>query len=111
MPETPLSRAWQKTHELALAVYRLSQKLPEEEKFGLTAQMRQAAVAAASALTECRELGTGAKGYVTGAAGEVAEVVYCLMLARDLGFVSEVDTREATALATEALRMINGLRR
>jgi four helix bundle protein len=34
---------WQKSHELTLEVYKLSQDFPSEEKFGITSQIRRAA--------------------------------------------------------------------
>jgi len=47
MPRFESLEAWQKAHRLALAIYSLSQKLPEDEKFGLQGQMRRAGVSAA----------------------------------------------------------------
>ncbi len=42
-------QVWQKTHRFVLDVYRESRGFPAEERFGLTAQLRRAAVAAGSA--------------------------------------------------------------
>jgi len=44
--------AWQKAMALAEQVYRATQALPAEERFGLTAQMRRAAVSIASNIAE-----------------------------------------------------------
>ena len=43
---------WQKAHELVLLVYKLISKFPSEEKFGLSSQMRRAAVSIASNIAE-----------------------------------------------------------
>jgi four helix bundle protein len=107
MPNLPLTRAEQKAHELALEVYRVSRTLPAEDQSGLSAQMRRATVAAASTLTVCRERRPDPPGYISEAAGEVAEVIYCLLLARELGYLTEQDARPATELATRALRLIH----
>lgn len=44
--------AWQKSMELAVLVYDLTKPFPADEKFGLTSQMRRAAVSAPSNISE-----------------------------------------------------------
>ena len=113
MADSPIARAGEKAQELALEVHRVTQKLPESEQAGLTGQLRSAAIAAASARVEERGESASADAMArlaAEAAGAVADVVYCLMLGRDLGYLTEADTRETTRLAAEALRRINGLR-
>ena len=44
--------AWQKAHEFLLAVYRLTESFPDREKFGLSHQMRRAAVSIAANIVE-----------------------------------------------------------
>lgn len=45
-------KVWQKAHELTLLVYKLTSKFPPEEKFGLSGQMRRAAISIASNIAE-----------------------------------------------------------
>ena len=48
-------KVWQKSHELVLEVYTLTQQFPNEEKFGLTSQIRRSAVSVASKRSEISE--------------------------------------------------------
>jgi len=45
-------KVWQKSHELAPEVYKLTQQFPNEEKFGLTSQIRRSAVSVAANIAE-----------------------------------------------------------
>ncbi len=112
MPRFKNLKAWQKAHELTLAVYRLSPALPSQERFGLCAQMRRAAVSAAASLAEGRERGSDADfaHFVTMAAGSVAEVRYYLILAEDLGYLDGPGLTQTANLAVEVGQIIHGLR-
>jgi four helix bundle protein len=106
-------RAWRKAHELTLAVYRLTLRLPEEERYGLCSQMRRAASSAGANLAEGRERESDADFayFVTMAAGSIAEVQNFLILARDLNYLSDEDLQPVLVLAAEALRVVRALRR
>ena len=41
-------KVWQKSHELVLEVYKVTQQFPNEEKFGLTSQIRRSAASVAA---------------------------------------------------------------
>ena len=111
MPRFQALQAWQKAHELALEVYRLSQKLPPEERYGLRGQMRRAAVSAAANIAEGRERGSDADfgRFLSIAAGSVAELQYYLILARDLGYLDDLEIQGVLALAAETMRVIRAL--
>ncbi|HEX6983808.1 MAG TPA: four helix bundle protein [Planctomycetaceae bacterium] len=82
---------WRKAHALVLAVYRVSKSFPREETYGLTSQLRRAAVSIPANIAEgFRKRGRQDKGrFLNIAQGSLEESRYYLILARDLGDVTE----------------------
>ena len=78
---------WQKSHEMVLQVYRISRDFPREELYGLTSQLRRAAVSIPSNIAEGCSRGSDADfgRFLIIALGSSSEVEYQLLLARDLG--------------------------
>jgi len=104
---------WQKAMALATLLYRLTQRFPSEEKFGLTSQMRRAAVSVPSNIAE-GQARRGAREFIqfiAQAEGSLAERDTPLTLATDLGFAELPQAQEAAALIEELRRMLNALRR
>ena len=105
-------KVWQRAHALALRVYRLTDKLPASERFGLQAQMRRAAVSAASNIAE------GAKRarrpdyarFLNQASASLSEVDAQLMIARDLEFLPGSMTDELSGEIDEISAMLHALR-
>lgn len=100
---------WQRGHQLTQDVYRLSRiDFPQDERFGLTAQVRRAAVSIGSNIAE----GTGRRStkelnrFLMIAAGSCSEVQYQLELARDLEFISPGRTEPLIETAIEVRRTI-----
>lgn len=77
-------------HELALKIYKLTGRFPEEEKFSLVLQMRRAAYSVGMNLVEgsMRLNSREFRQFVGIARGSAAEVSYQLVLAKDLGYIS-----------------------
>jgi four helix bundle protein len=102
-------KVWQKAHRFALDLYRDTQGFPAEERFGLTAQLRRAAVSVASNIAE----GCGREGerdfarFLSIAGGSASEVEYQLLLARDLGYLPDELHRPLDAQINEVKRMLN----
>ncbi len=82
---------WEKAHRLALAVYKNTRAFPNDERFGLTSQMRRASASIAANLAEgCGRRSDGELGrFIQIAMGSGAELSYHLLLARDLGFLED----------------------
>ncbi len=104
---------WQKGMVLAKRIYQITRFFPSEERFGLVAQMRRAAVSVPSNIAE------GQARHTTGefiqslshAEGSVAELDTQLLLSIDLGFCSNDQGADALALIAELRKMLNALRR
>ena len=90
---------WQKAHALTLSVYRLTRGFPREEKFGLTSQLRRAAVSVPGNIAEGfkRRGRTDKARLMNVAEGSLEEARYYLKLAADLGYVSSESLGEDVA--------------
>lgn len=97
---------WQKAHELVLDVYRVTRSFPKEEVFGLTSQIRRAAVSAPSNIVEgFNRWGTEDKArFYNYSEASLEEVRYQLLLSADLGYA---DTTELQEKAKETKRILH----
>lgn len=103
--------AWQKGHSLVLEVYKITKTFPEEEKFGITSQIRRAAASITANIAEgfARfHFNDKVKFYIN-ARGSAAEVQNFLLLAKDLGFISLDVCKNLGTMAAEVRKLINGL--
>ena len=104
---------WQKGIALAKLVYQLTKNFPSEEKFGLVAQMRRAAVSIPSNIAEgqARHRTGEFIQFISHAEGSVAELDTQLILSIELKFCRDVGAEAAFELIAELRRMLNVLRR
>ena len=104
---------WQKGIALAKLVYTITTKFPNEEKFGLVAQMRRAAVSIPSNIAEGQARHTTGEfiQFISHSEGSVAELNTQFTLAVELGFCSAKSAAPAFELMEDLRRMLNGLRR
>lgn len=102
-------KVWNKAHELVKSVYKLTSKFPVEEKFGLSSQMRRAAVSIASNIVEGfrRYSNKVSVNFYDIADGSLEELKYQLYLSRDLGYISEDGYNEISALTEEVSKMLH----
>ena len=105
-------KVWQRSHALVLELYRLSARFPDHERFGLTSQLRRAAMSVPTNIAEGskRQHPQDYARFLNIAEGSLAETQYLLLLSRDLGYLA-ADT--ATPLLTESeeiARMLHALR-
>ena len=79
---------WQKAHQFVLLVYARTKDFPKEERYGLTSQLRRAAVSIAANIAEgFRKRGKADKArYFNISEGSSNECQYYLRLAHDLGY-------------------------
>jgi four helix bundle protein len=104
---------WQKGIVLAKDIYRLTQNFPAEEKFGLVAQMRRAAVSIPSNLAEGQARHTSGEfvQFISHAEGSAAELDTQLILSIELAFCKKANAIPIYELIEEIRRMLNALRR
>jgi len=102
---------WQKGIALAKLVYQVTRAFPSEEKFGLVAQMRRAAVSIPSNIAEGQARHTTGEfiQFISHAEGSVAELDTQLILSMELKFFRNADSE--FELISELRRMLNVLRR
>jgi four helix bundle protein len=102
---------WQRSIELALAIYRLTKAFPREEIFGLTSQLRRAAVSIASNIAEGQSRGTTGEfiQFLGIARGSTSEVETQLVIARGLQLGDETSIARCESLCVEIGKMLNAL--
>ena len=104
--------AWQRADTLAVSIYQISTaEFPSEEKYGLTAQIRKAAVSVAANIAEgCgRESRLDFRRFLVMAQGSLFEVEYYLHLAHRLGFINGQTYTRTEMVRGEAGRTLQGL--
>ena len=102
---------WQEAKALAVEVYRYSDQFPKYEIYGLTSQVRRAAVSAASNVAEGQ--GRLTRGefvqFLGHSRGSLLELLTQLEIAVSLNDLSASDFETLDAKASNVLRMLNGL--
>ncbi|MGI9455056.1 MAG: four helix bundle protein [Aeoliella sp.] len=96
-------KVWEKSHKLTLDVYQATGRFPEDERYGLTSQLRRACVSTPANIAECcgRKGGADFARYVNIAAGSASEADYHLLLARDLNYLPDETYKPLFAQVSE----------
>lgn len=96
---------WQKAHTFVLKIYNLTRNFPKEEVYGLTSQLRRAAVSIPANIAEgYKKRGKPDKvRFLNMAEGSLEECHYYLILSEDLGFV---DTKELGSAKEEIGKLL-----
>ena len=104
---------WREAIEFADLVYELTAKFSPEERFGLTSQMRRAAVSISSNLAEgtSRASRTDFSRFVEIVTGSLFEVVSQSAIARRRGFINKGEHVRIYGAAEKQSKMLSGLRR
>lgn len=105
--------AWKKAKELVVLTYKITAGYPPEERFGLTLQMRKAAVSTASNLSEGSGRTTSAdKARLSEIAfGSLLELLNQYILSKELGYITEQALSEIRPLVDDTAIRINNLRK
>ena len=104
-------KVWQKAHALALEVYAETARFPQHELFGLTSQLRRAAVSVIANIAE----GSSRRGnrefghFLSMAAGSLSEIECLLLLSGDLSYLSKQTLARLIGSTAEVRKMLVGL--
>ena len=103
-------KVWNKAYELVLGVYKVTKEFPSEEKFGLTSQIRRAAVSIIANIAEGnkRRSDKDFGHFLNIAQGSVEELKCYLVPSKDLGYLAEGHYQEFFNLSEEIGRMLQG---
>lgn len=106
-------KVWGKAHEVALLSYKLTEKFPKHELFGITSQIRRCGASIPANIAEgCGRLGNSElHRFLQIACGSASELEYHILLARDLGYLSSADHLAANKQLLEMKRMLVALTR
>lgn len=104
---------WHKSMDMVCEVYRISDVIPKDERFGLVSQMRRCAVSVPSNIAEgCARNTYGEFGQFLGiATGSLAELDTQMELSLRLKFIAAQDYMVLKELIEEIRKMLNGLKR
>ena len=104
-------KAFQLSDELALMIYSATRDFPKDEMFGLTSQLRRAAVSTASNLVEgsSRNSQVDFLRFLDIAYGSACEVEYQVSLAHRLGYLKEPMKQDLKGKSSEVAKVLNGL--
>ena len=104
-------KVWEKAHSLSLAIYKATATFPQQELFGLTSQLRRAAVSIPANIAE----GCGRSGepelarFLRIALGSASELEYHILLSTDLSYLNKSVSQQLSKQVTEVKRMLTSL--
>lgn len=103
---------WKRAIDLTVDVYALTQRFPEDEKFGLTSQIKRAAVSVPSNIAEGagRNSNKEFNQFLGISTGSIFEVETQLILAERLNFLSSDQIEEVLNRSNELVRMTKSLK-
>ena len=99
---------WQNSDKLAIEVYKVTKKFPKDEIYGITSQLRRAALSIPTNIVE----GYARKGdkelarFVNIAIGSMAETEYLLDFSKRLGYISEKEYEGIEAIRSEVGKLL-----
>ena len=103
--------AWKVNHELVLIVYKITEKFPKDEKFGMISQLRRAASSITANIAEGwgRYHFADKNRFYYQARGSSAEVQNFIILAIDLNYIDSDNHKQLKIKSFEGFKLINGL--
>jgi four helix bundle protein len=105
--------AWKQAMTVVEECYRLTSSFPPAERFGLTSQMRRAAISIPANVAEgrCRHTTGAFTNHVSIALGSVGELETCIELSERLGYLKQSDAMKLSASVSSIGRLLSALHR
>jgi four helix bundle protein len=102
---------WEKAMELVMLIYRTTKSFPKEEVYGLTSQMRRAAVSIPSNIAEGQGRNTKRdfRNFLAIAMGSLRELETQMLIAKGLNYFTEATTTQLRDVTDTVGRLIRGL--
>lgn len=103
--------AWREAHSLMLMIYKLTKKFPKEELYGLTNQIRRAAVSISSNIAEgfSRRSNSEKRQFYYQALGSLTELQNQLLISRDIGYLDKNTFSEIADQTVTISKLTNAL--
>ncbi len=104
-------KAWQEGHKLVIEIYKITKDFPRDEIYGLTSQMRRAAVSITSNIAE----GFGRRSYKEKihfyylSQGSLIELKNQILIARDINYLKEENFNNLVEKSNNAHKLLQGL--
>ena len=105
--------AWQEGHKLVLTIYKETENFPNKEAFGLISQMRRCSISITSNIAEGFSRSTNKDKYqfYSMAQGSLTELQNQLLIARDIGYLTNNKFQEIANQTIIVNKLINGLKK
>lgn len=102
---------WQKSMELVLAIYELTEEFPKTEMYGLSSQMRRAAISIPSNIAEGKMRGTRKdyRSFLINSFGSGSELETQIEIAKKLPFGKSLNYEKIDTPLNEIMKMLNSL--
>ena len=99
---------WQRSHKLTLAIYKVTKTFPKEELYGLSSQMRRSVSSIPTNIAEGCGRNSHAQmiNFFQIAAGSCSELMYQIILCKDLSYITDSIFKELYAESIEIRKMI-----
>lgn len=103
--------AWKEGHKLVLYIYKITEKFPKHEQFGLINQMRRSTISITSNIAEgfSRNTSKDKIQFYCIAQGSLTELQNQLVIAKDIKYISKGQFQESYAQSITVHKIINGL--
>ncbi|MBA7511054.1 hypothetical protein ES705_03044 [subsurface metagenome] len=104
-------KVWEDAHKFTVDIYNITKKFPDDEKYGLTSQIRRSSSSIPTNIVEgCGQLDNGDLIRFLGIAkGSAFETEYQILLAKDLNYITNEEYKFLTAKIQSIICMLTGL--